>query len=83
MNQQIDILDKLQDEEGFVRLVLASGEIVFGRPQCIVYDEDEDGWETIKMIMVEPWFGLHNVFYKLEDIESYDPIAEEDIPPYE
>ena len=83
MTEQIDIVDRLQDEEGFVRIVLTSGEVVFGMPLCIVYDEDEDGWETIKTIMVRPWFGLHNAFYRLEDIESYAPIAEEDIPPHE
>jgi len=79
----IDILDRLEEEKGYVRLVLTSGEIVFGIPQCIVYDEDEDGWETIKTIMFDPCGGQHSVFYKAEDIKSYDNCKEEDIPPYE
>ena len=83
MNPKIDILDRLQEENGFVRLVLASGEIVFGRPQCIVYDEDDEGWDTIKTIMFDPWGGPHLVFYKEEDIKSFNPCKEEDIPPYE
>lgn len=83
MNPKIDILDRLQEETGFVRLVLVSGEIVYGRPQCIVYDEDDEGWDTIKTIMFDPWGGMHFVFYKTGDIESYTPCEEEDIPPYE
>lgn len=78
-----DILDKLQDEEGFVRLVLASGEIVYGKPDCITYDEDQNGFDTIKDIRFEPWFGTRAVYYRLEDIASYEPVDEEDIPPYE
>ena len=83
MKQQMDILDRLQEEKGYVRIILASGEIVFGRPQSIVYDEDEEGWETVKTIMFEPWGLQHATFYKEEDIETYDPINKEDIPPYE
>lgn len=83
MKTMIDILDRLQDEDGYVRLVLKSGKIVFGIPQCIVYDEDDEGWETVKQIMFDPWDGLHSVFYKEEDIESYDTCNEEDIPPFE
>ena len=83
MNQTIDILDKLQEEEGYVRLVLRSGEIVFGRPQCIVYDEDDEGWETVKTLMFELWESRKMTFYKPEDIESYDQCKVKDIPPYE
>ncbi len=80
---ELDIIDKLQDEKGFVRLVLTSGEIVYGLPQMIVYEEDEEGWETVKTIMFEPYFGLNEKFYKLEEINSYEPVKERDIPPYE
>lgn len=80
---ELDIIDKLQEEKGFVRLVLKSGEIVYGFPQIIVYEEDEEGYETVKTIMFKPYFGLHEKFYKLEEIDSYEPINEDDIPPYE
>ncbi len=79
----MDLLDKLQEESGYVMLTLASGEIVFGLPQCIVWEEDDNGMETVKTIMFDPFFGFNSVFYKLEDVKSYEPIDEEDIPPHE
>lgn len=36
----IDILDELQDVDGYVQLVLKNGEIQFGKPDCIVYGEN-------------------------------------------
>jgi len=80
---KIDILDRLQEEDGFVRMVLASGKILFCKPKCIVYDEDCDGWETDKQIMVEP-FGFENMMYfREEDIQSYEVWEEKNIPPCE
>lgn len=79
----IDILDRLQVQKGFVRLVLSSGEIVFGKPDCIVYDEDENGDETIKRIRFEQWDETFAQYYGVEDIKEYDPIDEDDIPPTE
>ena len=79
----IDILDKLQVQKGYVRLVLSSGEIVFGKPDCIVYDEDENGDETIKQLRFEQWDELYAKYYGVEDIKEYDPIDEDDIPPAE
>lgn len=76
----LDIIDKLDGEEGFVELVLKSGEVVLGEPLCIIYNEDEDGWDTIKRILFKPYFGLYSRDYGLDDIVSYKPIAEEDIP---
>lgn len=76
----IDILDKLQAVDGYVRLVLKSGEIVFGKPDCIVYDEDEDGYDTIKSIRFEPWENEYAKYYKEEDIQDFDEYDEEDIP---
>ena len=83
MKPKLDILDRLEEENGFVRLTLSSGEIVYGEPKCIVYDEDEEGWETIKNIMFEPYFATNPVFYKIEDITKYEAVEEEDIPPCE
>ena len=68
----IDILDKLQAVDGYVRLVLKSGEIIFGKPDCIVYDEDEDGYDTIKKIRFEPWGGTYAIYYTIDEIESFD-----------
>lgn len=79
----IDILDRLQVQKGYVRLILASEEIVFGKPDCIVYDEDENGDETIKQIRFEQWGEPYAKYYGVEDIKEYDPIDEDDIPPAE
>ena len=69
---QIDVLDMLQEMNDYVKLVLTSGEIIIGLPHCIVYDEDEDGWETIKYIKFDPWKGQHSRFFKEEEIESFE-----------
>ena len=83
MNPKTDILDRLQEVNGYVRLVMASGEIIFGRPQCIVYDEDNEGWETIKTIMFHPWNSIHPVFFTEEEIKSFDEWKKDEIPPVE
>lgn len=70
----IDILDELQNINGLVKLTLTSGETVFGVPDCIVWDEDEEGWETIKNIRVEPVDSVFAKYYKVEDIKSYEEI---------
>ncbi len=36
----IDILDELQAVDGYVQLVLKNCEIQFGKPDCIVCDEN-------------------------------------------
>ena len=78
--RELDIIDKLDGEEGFVELILKSGDVVFGEPLGIIYNEDEDGWDTIKRILFKPHLGLYSKDYGLDDIVSYKPIAEEDIP---
>lgn len=83
MNRKLDIIDRLDAEEGYVQLTLKTGGIEFGQPVCISYNEDENGWDTIKRIIFKPYFGLHSKDYGLDDIESYEPIDEEDIPPHE
>ena len=59
----MDILDELQAVKGFVRLELYSGEIVFGKPDCIVYDVDDDGDVT-----------KDAVYYGLDEIKSFREI---------
>lgn len=79
----IDILDGLEEVNGFVRLSLKSGEIIFGKPDCIVWDEDDEGMDTIKTIRFEPFEGGFAKYFKVEDIESFDEWQEEDIPLHE
>lgn len=80
MNQNIDILDRLQEEEGYIRLVLTDGRIIYGLAQCVVYDEDENGWDTEKRIMLEPYPYGNSRFFGIDDIASYECVKEEDIP---
>lgn len=79
----IDILDKLQNVDGFVRLVLKTGEVMFGHPDCIVWDEDAEGYDTIKTIRFEPYFSRFAVYFKVDEVESYDEYDEDEIPPAE
>lgn len=72
-----DILDELESEDGFVRLVLTSGEIIFGKPDCIVID-DEDDEEKIRF---ENWDMSHASYFGVKDIQSFEPCDEKDIPP--
>ena len=80
---KIDILDRLQVQKGYVRLILASGVVVFGKPDCIVFDEDENGDEVIKRIRFEQWDEIYAQYYGVDDIKEFDPIDEDDIPPAE
>lgn len=75
---KLDILDELEKEKGYVRLVLSSGEIVFGKPDCIIVDEDDE-----EKIRFENWDMSPASYYGINDIESFDPYDEEDIPAYE
>ena len=77
----IDILDRLRAHKGFVRLVLESGEIVYGKPDCIVYDEDENGDEVIKLIRFEQRGKMFAKYYGVDDIREFTPVDEGDIPP--
>ena len=81
--QNLDIIDMLDEEEGFVELVLKSGKKVFGKPLITIWNEDEDGFDSIKRILFKPYFSIHTRDYGLEDIESYIPIDEDDIPQHE
>ena len=80
MESGIDIIDWLQEEEGYVKLFLASGETVCGRPQCIIYDEDDEGWETVKKIMFRPWGWKISVWFGLDEVVSYERIDKSDLP---
>ena len=72
----VDILDLLQAESGSVRLFLKSGETIVGRPDCIVYDEDEEGYDTIKQIRFEPHDSEFAMYYTEEEIRHYEPCGE-------
>ena len=78
LNIQTDILDDLQSENGFVELTLSTGEKVFGKPDCITWDGEEELDKHIRFI---PYFSTSRraVYYGIEDIVSYVPCTREEI----
>ena len=50
----ITIIDELQNIDKQVMLVLKNGENLLGMSDCIVYEEDEEEWETIPKLRFEP-----------------------------
>lgn len=67
----LDILDRLQAENGLVRLVLCNGEIMCGKPDCIVYEKYGDGDEVYKMLRFEPHSEHQAVYLRMNDIAEY------------
>ena len=78
MDIPTDILDRLEAESGYVELTLATGEKVWGKPDCITWDGEE---ELDKHIRFLPYFSTNKrgVYYGVEDIVSYIPCKEEEI----
>lgn len=83
MNKNLDIIDRLDGEDGFVELVFKSGVTEYGTPLGITYLDDENGVPTRKRILFKPFFGFFTQDYGLEDIDSYLPVKKDDIPPHE
>ena len=79
MKGELDLLDQLEQETGFVRLVLSSGEIVYGKPLIITWAGEDD---MIPEIMFNPYDNLRGImqFYRLEEIESFEKCSEGEIP---
>lgn len=78
-NSPIDILDYLTEETDYVELTLSTGEKVYGFPDCIVWNGED---ETEKEIRFIPYYSINNkaVYYGLADIVSYMPCKEDEIP---
>ena len=38
----IDILDELQDVNGYVKVLLRSGDELYGVPDCVEFDDNEE-----------------------------------------
>ena len=80
MTHNLDIIDRLDNEEGLVKLVLKSGRVVYGRPLLVDWSEDEEGWDTIKGILFKPYNSKNEEVFNEDEIDSYEAIEEEDIP---
>ncbi len=74
--KKIDILDRLQATESLVQLHLKSGEVLLGRADCIVYEEDEEGYDTIKQIRFEPLGSEFAKYFTIEEIISFTEVYE-------
>ena len=80
MNTGLDIIDRLEAAESYVKLVLKNGQVDYGFTDTVFFNEDDNGWETIKRIYFQSYFSPVMVDYGLEDIETFEPIKREDIP---
>ena len=49
-----DILDELQDVNSYVKVLLRSGEILYGVPDCVEFDDDEETGEIVKSLLFIP-----------------------------
>ena len=82
----MDILDELESMEGYVRLTLKSGDIIYGRSDCIVFDEierDEENYEDFEVVESLLFLPMNEkyVYYLTEnDVESFSECRIEDIP---
>lgn len=79
---KIDILDKLQSETGYVKVVLKSGKIEYGRADCVFFDEDEEGDEE-KQILFYPYGKKLPKALALKEVSDYECCNESDILPNE
>ena len=69
-----DILDEIEYAKGKVKVLLKSGESLIGRGDCMDYDEDENGFETIKNLLFRKDDGDYIYIYP-DDVDSYEIIS--------
>lgn len=76
----IDILDELQDVNGYVKVLLHSGDVLYGVPDCVEFDDDEETGEIIKSILFFPMNKKYVYNLTEDDIVSFTECRKEDIP---
>ena len=76
---KIDVLDQLQSEKGYVKVLLKSGEAEYGKADCIFFDEDEEEREE-KRILFYPYGNQSPKALALEEVVEYERCNESDIP---
>ena len=76
----IDILDELQDVNGYVKVLLRSGDELYGVPDCVEFDDDEETGEIIKSILFFPMNKKYVYNLTESDIVSFTECRKEDIP---
>ena len=50
----IDILDELQEVNSYVKVRLRSGDILYGIPDIVEFDDDEETGEIVKSLLFIP-----------------------------
>ena len=70
---KLDVLDYMQDEVGLMKVRLTDGSVIYGVADCIVMDEDEEGFDTIRNIKFNV-LGKNPIFLYPEDIKSYEMV---------
>ena len=68
------MLDMLEEERRCVRLTLSSGEILEGYSDYIFWQEDDEGWETIKTIWFRPRWSEDYYSLREDQIKFYEVI---------
>ena len=53
-SKMIDILDELQNVNGYVKVLLRSGDVLYGVPDCVEFDDDEETGKIITSILFFP-----------------------------
>ena len=75
-----DILDELQDVNKYVKVLLRSGDVLYGVPDIIELDDDEETGEIIKSILFFPMNKKYVYNLTEDDIVSFTECRKEDIP---
>lgn len=75
---EMDILDKLEAETGYVKLYLTSGDVVYGYPLVVIWTGEK---EDVKEISFDPYLNTDDSisFYTLEEIEKYEVFTKEEM----
>ena len=76
----IDILDELQDVNKYVKVLLRSGDVLYGVPDIIEFDDDEETGEIIKSILFFPMNKKYVYNLTEDDIVSFTECRKGDIP---
>ena len=76
----IDILDELQEVNSYVKVHLRSGDILYGVPDIVEFDDDEETGEIIKSIHFFAMNKKYAYYLREDEVESYTKCRKEDIP---
>ena len=76
----IDILDELMYTRSYVKVHLRSGDILYGIPDIVEFDDDEETGEIVKSLLFIPMNKKYVYNLTENDIISYTKCRKEDIP---